>query len=101
MPRLAILALALPLLAHAADPDPAGDVQAAARKSADQSSYAFTLTEGPGKPLTGAWQKGQPLAVTADGIPFLRKGAVLVYLDIGKWQRTRTGTLSDPLRILG
>ena len=94
MPTLAAIALAL----ACADAD---DAQAAVRKTAEAKSFAFTVRQGPGKPLAGTWQKGKPLAVTADGVPFLRQGETLVYKDAGKWQRTRTGTLSDPLRILG
>ncbi len=86
------------LLTLAADAD---DLRAAAGKTAGQPGLSFTVKDGPGIPLTGSWQKGRPLSVTSDGIPFLRKGDVLVYKDAGKWQRTRTGTLSDPLRILG
>jgi hypothetical protein len=79
----------------------ADDLRDAARKTAEQPGFSFTVKDGPGKPLTGAWQKGKPLSVLADGVPFMRKGDVLVYKDAGKWQKTRTGTLSDPLRILG
>jgi hypothetical protein len=98
MSRLAVL-LAL-ILPAAARPDDAADLRAAANKAAS-TSHAFTVTQGPGKPLVGTWQKDRPLSVTADGIPFFKKGDKLVYKDAGKWQRTRTGTLSDPLRILG
>jgi hypothetical protein len=99
MPRLAILlALILPTAACA---DDAADLRAALTKTASTSSQGFTVTDGPGKPLVGVWQKDKPLSVTADGIPFFKKGDKLVYKDAGKWQRTRTGTLSDPLRILG
>lgn len=93
-----LLALILPAAAWA---DDAADLRAAAARAASANSHAFTVQQGPGKPLVGAWQKGQPLSVTADGIPFFKKGGRLVYKDAGKWQRTRTGTLSDPLRILG
>jgi hypothetical protein len=59
-------------------------------------NYAFTL-DG----VSARHQDGQPLHVVADKIEFFRKDNILVYKDKGEWQRTRTGTLSDPLRILG
>src|SRR5215510_12232499 len=99
MTRLALLlALILPAAACA---DDAADLRAGLSKTASTSSHGFVATDGPGKPLVGVWQKDSPLSVTADGIPFFKKGDKLVYQDAGKWQRTRTGTLSDPLRILG
>ncbi|MBY0229326.1 MAG: hypothetical protein K2W96_08620 [Gemmataceae bacterium] len=92
-----MLHLAVFALFHAAE----DDVQAAAKKALEAGSFAFAVQQGEGKPLAGTWEKGKPLAVTAEGIPFVREGERLVYKDGGKWQKTRTGTLSDPLRILG
>jgi hypothetical protein len=51
--------------------------------------------------IDGRYRKGTPLFVRADGVEFFRQEKRLVYLQDGKWHRTRTGTLSDPLRILG
>ncbi|MFO0966578.1 MAG: hypothetical protein U0793_13475 [Gemmataceae bacterium] len=64
-------------------------------------SYEFTIQEGPAASVAGKFHKDTPIWFKADGIEFFRKGEVLVYKDAGKWQKTRTGTLSDPLRILG
>lgn len=65
-------------------------------------SYAFTVKESPAAPAVEArFQKGLPIAFKADRIEFFRKGEMLVYKQGGVWQRTRTGTLSDPLLIFG
>jgi hypothetical protein len=79
------------------------ELQALAGKAGAWKSYAFTIDQkpGPGKPVEGKHQAGQPTWFKADGIEFYRKGTALVYLDGGRWQRSRTGTLSDPLHILG
>lgn len=64
-------------------------------------NYEFAVVEAPlGSALIGKFQEGQAVSFRADSIDFFRRGEVLVYLDGGKWRRTRTGTLSDPLRIL-
>ena len=61
-----------------------------------KEGYQFTIEEsGPGSGVTGKFQQGQPVSFRADGIDFFRQDDVLVYSDAGKWQRTRTGTLSD------
>ena len=62
--------------------------------------YIFEVETRNSK-VDGRFRQGSPLSVRADGIEFFRQGQRLVYLQDGKWQRTRTGTLSDPLRILG
>jgi hypothetical protein len=65
-------------------------------------SYAFTLQDNPTGPgVEAKFQKGQPHYFKADRIEFFRKGDVLVYKQNDAWQKTRTGTLSDPLLILG
>jgi hypothetical protein len=65
-------------------------------------NYRFTVSDGgTATPVEGKYQKGEPLALKADRIDFFRKADVLVYLYNGSWQRTRTGTVSDPLIILG
>ena len=51
--------------------------------------------------MEGKYDKGQPAYYTADKIEFYKKGNVLVYKDAGKWQRSKTGIESDPLRVLG
>ncbi len=64
-------------------------------------SYSFTLRESPAAPaLEAKYQKGVPVYFNADRIEFFRKGDLLVYKQKDVWQRTRTGTLSDPLLIL-
>jgi hypothetical protein len=81
------------------------ELQALARKAGALKSYTFTVEQKPGpgagRPVEGKYQAGQPTSFTAEGIAFYRKGDVLVYHDGGRWQRSRTGRLSDPLRILG
>lgn len=65
-------------------------------------SYRFTVQDGMlGAAVEVKFHKDAPLYCKADGIEFFRKGEVLVYKEGEAWQRTRTGTLSDPLRILG
>jgi hypothetical protein len=64
--------------------------------------YRFSVSSGnAAMPLEAAFQKDQPLYAKADQVEFFRKGDVLVYKQGDQWQRTRTGTVSDPLRILG
>jgi len=94
MPFLLGIAAAIAL---GADADLAKAVQAVA----DAGRYGFTVREdGAAGAVEGVFQRGVPLYVKADGIEFFRQDNVLVYRDGGGWQRTRTGTLSDPLRIL-
>ena len=64
-------------------------------------SYSFSVRDNTGPSVDARYQKGQPLFCKADGIEFYRKAGILVYKQGETWQRTRTGTLSDPLRILG
>jgi hypothetical protein len=89
--------------AGAAEP-PKKDLAEAVSKAARMKSYSFHVEEGKGAArarVQGQYQAGQPLALGADGVSFYRKGDALAYLDGGIWHRSRTGTLSDPLRILG
>jgi hypothetical protein len=83
----------------------ARELASAAAKTARAKSYTFRIEErggrGPAAVVTGAYQQGQPVSLKADGIHFFRKGEVLVYEQGGKWQRSKTGRESDPLRILG
>jgi hypothetical protein len=80
-------------------------VTTAVRKTAALRGYAFEIAEKPGQgtggALQGKYEKGQPVFFVADKIEFFKKGPVLVYKDNGQWQRSRTGRLSDPLRVLG
>jgi hypothetical protein len=67
-------------------------------------SYRFTVASeggGPAAAVEGTYRKGEPLSLKADRVEFFRRGEVLVYKQGDAWQRTRTGTLSDPLAILG
>jgi hypothetical protein len=84
---------------------PEGVLAEAVRKTAGLDSYAFTINESPaagtGGAVQGKYAKGQPIGFTADKIEFFKKGDVLAYKDAGQWQRSKTGTQSDPLRILG
>ena len=88
-------------------PAPGGadkELAAALRKAAALDSYGFRVEEAPARSPGGAvecqYQKGRPLFCRADGIDFYRRDEVLVYEQGGRWQRTRRGTVSDPLRIL-
>jgi hypothetical protein len=89
---------ALVLAAQAGD----DELGKAVKKVAAADSYRFNVQQGTAKTAVEAkFQKNTPLYCKADGIEFFRKGDILVYKDGGAWQHTRTGTLSDPLRILG
>lgn len=78
------------------------ELEMLAGKAGALKSYTFTVDQQPGdgRAVEGKYQAGQPVYFKADGLEFYRDGDVLVYQDGGRWQRTRTGTLSDPLRIL-
>ncbi len=99
------LILALPglFIASSIATAQANDLRDLARQAGALKSYTFTVEQKPGaaRPLEGKYQAGRPAWFRSEGIEFYRKGTVLVYLDAGRWQRSRTGTLSDPLRILG
>src|SRR4051794_7422576 len=78
------------------------DLSQAVGAVAGADSYSFTLEDGtPKSAVQGKYHKAVPLFLKADGIEFFRKGDVLVYGQGDQWQRTRTGTVSDPLHILG
>jgi hypothetical protein len=85
--------------------DDAKDLQALLRKAGALKSYTFTVDEKPGasagRPVQGKYQAGQPVYFKVGKIEFFRKGEALAYKDGERWQRSRTGRLSDPLRILG
>jgi hypothetical protein len=77
----------------------------AVRTSATLKSYAFQIEEHPGQGTGGTFQgkyeQGKPTFFLVDKIEFFKKGNVLAYKDGEKWELSRTGTLSDPLRVLG
>lgn len=94
--------LSLLLLLSAAPLGEPGEVDEPVRGLAAADRYRFTLDEAPsGTPVEAIFQKGAPVYFRADKIEFFRRGEVLVYRQDDRWQRTRTGTTSDPLRILG
>ena len=67
--------------------------------------YTFQIDERPGQGsggmFQGKYEQGKPIFFLADKIEFFKKNETLAYKDTDKWERSRTGTLSDPLRILG
>jgi hypothetical protein len=101
---LVLLAAASPVRAGDKG-DPAQELSKAAAKAAAAKSYAFQIDERPGGgtggPVTGKYVQGQPTYFKADKIEFFKTAKAVAYLDGGKWQRSKTGTVSDPLRVLG
>ena len=66
-------------------------------------SYTFRTEEqggGPGPAVEGKYQKGQPAWFRAADVEFYRDGDRLAYRHGGRWLRSRTGILSDPLPVL-
>src|ERR1041384_875041 len=63
-------------------------------------SYSFTVKDGTGAEVEGTYQKTSPFHFRADRVDFFRHGDVRVSRQGDAGQRTRTGTLSDPLPIL-
>src|SRR3954469_23904062 len=88
-----LLALTLTLAAD-------DELATALRPVVTAESYSFTARDGTGAEVAGTFQKDSPLHFRADRVEFFRQGDVLVYRQGATWQRTRTGTLSDPLPIL-
>src|SRR5712691_7650338 len=68
----------------------------AVHATAALKSYAFQIDERPGQgsggSFPGKYVQGKPIFFLADKIEFFKKGAVLVYKDGDKWERSRTGT---------
>src|SRR4051794_31707435 len=81
---------------HAGD-----DVSKSLQAVVSAENYSFSVQDNAKAAVEVKYQKGMPIWMRAEGIEFFRKGDVLVYKDGDTWQRSRTGTLSDPLRILG
>jgi hypothetical protein len=89
------------LLALALTPGADDEFAQALKALSTAESYSFTVKDAAGAQVEGTYQKGSPLHLRADRIEFFRRGDILVYRQGDSWQRTRTGTLSDPLPILG
>jgi hypothetical protein len=85
--------------------DAGKELDPALKNAQGWENYAFTIDEKPGPGTQGVleakYAKGKPLSCKADRIECYRKGDAVVYQDLGKWERSRTGRLSDPLRVLG
>jgi hypothetical protein len=99
----AVCLLSLVMIAPVRAADAGEELAPVLKKAGGWESYRFTVEAQPGAGgmLEGRYQKGQPLACKADRIELFKKGEVIVYGDAGKWQKSRTGRLSDPLRVLG
>jgi hypothetical protein len=101
----AFLLLSVVAAPRARADEPADELAKALKKAASADSYAFTVEEMPGAGSGGGleakYQKGQPLWCKADKIEFYKQGDAVVYRDGEQWQRSKRGTLSDPLRVLG
>lgn len=109
MKRLLLIALlGLAVMAFPPESRAAGDgddLAAVLKKAGGWESYAFTAEEKPG-PGTGRlievrFQKGKPLFCKADRIEFFKNGDAAAYREGDRWLRSKTGTTSDPLRVLG
>lgn len=95
---------------HGGDEKKADDIplKEVAQKTASLASYAFKINEGnagdkepPRISVEGKFEKGKPIFFKADKIEFFKQGNVVAYKDGDNWHKSKTGTLSDPLRILG
>jgi hypothetical protein len=83
---------------------PAEALKTALDKTRMAGSYAFTLAEsgaGPASQVEAKYQKGQPLFCQAEGLDCYKQGEEIVYKQGDQWLRSKRGTLSDPLRVLG
>jgi hypothetical protein len=102
LPVLGIAMLCFPQCLAA---DEGEELLQALKKTGAWESYRFTVEEQPGPGASGAlevrYQKGKPLAGKSGNLDFFRQGEAIVYRDGERWLRSRTGTVSDPLRVLG
>jgi hypothetical protein len=100
-----VVCAALAVLGPNSGAGAADECLAAALNKAAADSYAFTAEERPGPgtggPVEVRYQKGKPLWIKADGIEFFKEGEAVVYKDGERWARSKRGTESDPLRVLG
>jgi hypothetical protein len=78
-----------------------GNLARALRAASRADSYAFAVEESPGGAVEGTYQKGRPVSFRAGRIAFFRQGDALVYRQADTWRRSKTGTESDPLAVLG
>jgi hypothetical protein len=91
-------------LAAAQEADSMAEAKRALQALVEAKSYAWTSEESPGvggAPVQARCEKNKPLHVIADKLECYRQANAVVYLGDQGWARSRTGTLSDPLRILG
>lgn len=95
-----MLALAVPRVAAAGGVG--SSLPNALRKITAADSYAFSVKEGPdASALEAKYQKGRPLYGKVGKIELYRQGNAVAYNEGARWEKSRTGTLSDPLRVLG
>ncbi len=100
---LTVLAAALILAPFAAAADGDDDLTKVFERTSTLEGYTFQIENklGGGGAVEGTYQKGQPVFLQADRIPFYKSGDVLVYKHGDTWTRTKRGVESDPLVILG
>ncbi len=100
----AVAGLLASLPAFAADPKDGDkvpdDLAAALKQLGGLDSYAFQMGNKQNG-VEGKYQKGQPVYFNVEQIEFFKSGDKLVYRQGEKWERSKTGIESDPLRILG
>ncbi len=106
--RCCVLSAATVLLALAsaarADDKAAEALKAALGKTTAASGYGFTQEEaggGPNAQVEAKYEKGQPLWCKAEGLECFKRGEEVAYKQGDEWLRSKRGTLSDPLRVLG
>lgn len=95
--------LLAPMTLTAPAADSGKELTAGLKATGGWESYRFTVEPQPGAgaKLEGHYRKGRPLFCRVGPLRLFKQGEAIVYSDAGKWQRSRTGRLSDPLRVLG